>query len=75
MYTNMTKIISISDEAYEELSKLKNQLSFTQIIIVLTKMKKKESIMEFTGMLTKEEGNKILREIEKGRKEISRRLK
>ena len=70
----MTKIISISDEAYDELSRLKNKVSFTQAIITLTKMKKNESIMKFAGMLTKEEGDKILKEIKKGRKEISRRL-
>ncbi len=70
----MTRIISISDEAYDELKKLKNGLSFTQAILTLTKMKKKENIMKFAGMLTKEEGDKILKEIRKGRKEISRRL-
>ena len=43
MYVYMTKIISISDEAYEELSRLKNQMSFTQIILALSKMSKKES--------------------------------
>ena len=37
----MTRIISISDDAYEELSKLKKELSFSQIIITLTKMKKR----------------------------------
>lgn len=74
MYAYMTKIISISDEAYSELSRLKNGLSFSKIIITLTKMKKKDSIMDFAGILTKEEANELSKEIKKGRKEISRRM-
>jgi len=70
----MTKIISISDEAYEELHRLKNGFSFSGIIIELIKMKKKGSIMEFAGALTKEEGDEILKEIKKERGKISRRM-
>ena len=70
----MTRIISISDEAYNELSKLKNGFSFSQIIITLANMKKKESIMSFAGLLTKEEADKMLEEIKKDREKISRRM-
>ncbi len=70
----MTKIISISDEAYEELKKLKNGMSFTEIILNITKEKKKSSIMEFAGILTNEEGDKILKKIKEERKVGSRRF-
>lgn len=74
MYINMTKIISISDEAYGELKKLKNGKSFTEIIIELSKTKKRD-IMDFVGILTKEEGEVILKEIKNKRKEGSRRMR
>ncbi len=70
----MTKVISISDEAYEELKRLKNGISFTKVIIELTNTKKKGSIIKYAGVLTKEEGNAILDEIRKERKKISRRM-
>jgi len=70
----MTKVISISDEAYEELKKLKNGMSFTEIIISITREKKKESIMNFAGMLTNEEAKKMLNEIKELRKMKSRRM-
>lgn len=75
MYTYMTKIISISDNAYEELKKIKNGFSFTEIILELTKEKRKKSIMDFAGILTEEEGNKMLKKIKEERKIGSRRFK
>lgn len=74
MYINMTKIISISDEAYDELSRLKNGLSFTRVIIALTKTKKKESIMKFGGMLKSKEWGRIKKELMEERKIKSRRF-
>jgi predicted CopG family antitoxin len=71
----MTKVISISDEAYDELSRLKNGFSFTEIILELTKEKKKKSLMEFAGMLSEEEGNRMLKKIKEERKIGSRRFK
>lgn len=70
----MTKIISISDKAYEELKKLKNGMSFTEIILDITKEKKKSSIMEFAGILTEEEGNNMIKKIKEERKIGSRRF-
>jgi len=75
MYTCMTKVISISDEAYEELSRMKNGSSFTEVILELSKEKKKKSIMDFAGMLSEEEGNKMLKKIKEERKIGSRRFK
>ena len=74
MYIFMTKIISISDKAYNELSSLKNGFSFSQVILLLTRMKKKESIMNFAGLLNEDEGEKIKKEIRKDRENISRRM-
>lgn len=71
----MTKIISISDEAYEELKKLKDGMSFTEIIMNITKEKKKCSLREFAGILSEEEGNKMLKKIKEERKIGSRRFR
>ncbi len=75
MYISMTKVISISDDAYEELSKIKNGYSFSEIIIELTKEKKKKSIMDFAGIISEEEGNRMLKEVKESRKLKSRRFK
>jgi len=75
MYINMTKIISISDTAYGELKKIKNGMSFTEIIISLTAEKKKESIMNFAGAWKDIDTEKIKKEIYKERKIGSRRFK
>jgi len=70
----MTKIISISDEAYEELSRLKNQMSFTQIILALSKMSKKESLMDLAGAWKDFNTEKIKKELYNERKTKSRRF-
>lgn len=71
----MTKVISISDEAYDELKKLKNGTSFTNVIISLTTEKKKDSIMKFAGIIDEEEGDRMLKKIMKERKIGSRRFR
>ncbi len=73
MYVCMTKIISISDEAYRELAKRKAGRSFTKVIIELT-AKKKRSLLDFAGILTDEEGKKIMKTIYEERKMPSRRF-
>ena len=75
MYIYMTKIISLSDEAYMELKRLKNGYSFSKIVIILAKMKKKESIMEFAGKLESKEGRRMAKEIMEERKIGSWRIK
>ena len=74
MHINMTKIISISDEAYEELKRLKNGMSFTEIIVSITKEKKKSNLLKFVGVLSNEKAEAIKKEIREERKKISRRL-
>ena len=70
----MTKIISISDDAYDELKKLKRDTSFSKIILELSKIKKKNSIMDFAGIIDKEEGERMLKMIKEERKLKSRRF-
>lgn len=70
----MTKIISISDEAYGELKKIKNGMSFSEIVLTLTKEKKKDSIMKFAGAWDNKEALKIKKEIIEERKASSRRI-
>ena len=71
----MTKIISLSDEAYERLRKIKNESSFSEIIIELTFERSKDNLMKFAGTLTNEEADKIKKEIYNERKISSRRFK
>lgn len=69
----MTKVISISDEAYGELKKLKNGFSFSKIIITLTNMKKAD-ITDFAGAWDNKEALKIKNELMKERKIRFRRF-
>lgn len=69
----MTKVISISDEAYRELAKRKAGRSFTEVIIELTAQKKRP-LSDFAGLLTEEEGEKALKTIRELRKMPSRRF-
>ena len=68
MHIYMTKIISISDDAYDELKKLKRDMSFSKIILDLSKIKRKNSIMNFAGIIDKEEGERMLKMIKEERK-------
>ncbi len=46
----MTKIISLSDEAYKKLSLIKGQDSFTKVILRMVEINKnKEKLLEFAG--------------------------
>lgn len=46
----MTKIISVSDEAYEKLSSIKGQDSFTKIILkIINETTNKERLLSFFG--------------------------
>lgn len=75
MYVLMTKVISISDEAYGILKKLKVNKSFSEIIIDVTKERNKDNLMKFAGSISNEDGEKIKKEIYEERKIFSRRFK
>lgn len=71
----MTKTISLSDEAYNELKKLKNGYSFSEVILEITKEKKKENIMKYAGTWDNKEALKIKKQLMEERKKAkSRRL-
>ena len=71
----MTKIISISDDAYSELRRMKDGMSFTEIILKLSKCQKEKDIMGFAGTLKEDDARSMLKEISKERKRGSRRMK
>jgi len=75
MHVFMTKVISISDEAYERLVRIKRNLSFSKIIIEITKDNSVNNIMSFAGLLSNEEADKIKNEIKRIRQSPSRRFK
>ncbi len=61
-----SKNISISDEAYSRLKKMKGKNeSFTDLIIRLTN---KVSLLDLRGILTSEEAHQILEELKESRK-------
>ena len=70
----MTKVISISDEAYGRLKKLKDEMSFSEVIVELTIEKSENNLMKFAGTLTNEEAEKIKKEIYEERKIPSKRF-
>lgn len=49
-YMYMTKVISLSDEAYGNLKKLKNGKSFSEVILELTKEDRKASLLKLAGV-------------------------
>ncbi len=72
---DMVRVISISDEVYEELSRIKNGKSFTELLkIMLTECANKgdpKSILSFLNAnepLSEESANAILAATEKRRK-------
>jgi predicted CopG family antitoxin len=76
----MVKIISISDEVYNDLTKMKNGKSFTELlktlIIDATNKGDPKSILTFLEVnepLSDEAANKILSEVETNRKNATSR--
>jgi len=53
MYVHMTKIISLSDEAYERLARLKNGSSFSQTVIRLTVKTREKNLLEVINKMGK----------------------
>lgn len=45
----MTKIISVSDEAYERLKRIKGDRSFTKVVLDLTERKRRK-LSDFAGI-------------------------
>ena len=75
----MVKVISIQDDVYTELSRHKDNKSFSQVIRELIKASKTETsigdLSRFYGILRDEDAEKIDLEIKEGRKKaVSREL-
>jgi predicted CopG family antitoxin len=70
----MTRVISISDEAYDKLRRIKNEKSFSKVIVELV-AEKGDTLMQFVGALSTHEADTIKKEIYRDRKVPSRRFK
>lgn len=72
----MTKVISLSEAAYQEMKALKREgESFSDVAIRLAKKEKKRSLLDFFGKWpgSSEELDKIKKMIEKDRKKFKLR--
>ena len=70
----MTKVITISDDVYEKLSKLKGNKSFSQVINELieyynnTRKGRVEALDMIFGIISEEEAKELEKEVEEFRK-------
>ena len=71
----MVKVISISDDAYNELRKIDEEKSFSEIVIEIVREKKKKTLRELAGSWSKEDAERIKKELYDERKIPSRRFK
>jgi len=72
----MTKVISISDEAYKRLSTLKSRKeSFSEVIMRITEVNRKESLLSLAGKWVggKKESDRIYTELMKKREKMKLR--
>lgn len=73
----MVKVISIQDDVYEELSKRKDNKSFSQVIRELVAESKKETtfgdLIGYLGTLSPREASIMKRETDEGRKRAKSR--
>lgn len=76
----MVRVISISDEVYFELSRMKNGKSFSQLLKVLIQQCENKGdpkkILEFLNThapISEEDAQKMIAELEEGRKRSAQR--
>jgi predicted CopG family antitoxin len=70
----MTKVISLSEKAYETLKSLKKSgESFSDVVIRITSKEKKKSLLEFAGTWKVDDADEILAEIMKDRERVQPR--
>ncbi|MCW6160363.1 MAG: hypothetical protein LVQ95_04740 [Candidatus Micrarchaeales archaeon] len=63
----MSRLIAVSDELYNELTKIKGKRSYTETIKSLME-KRHPDIMKLAGLLTREEGEAMERNVLEGRR-------
>ena len=72
----MVKVISLSNDAYEKLKSIKNEKSFSEVVVELIECKKKnkKNIMKFAGIFKDDkEWEKIMEDTENDRKNFKLR--
>ena len=70
----MTKVISLSNEAYETLKDSKKPgESFSDVVLRVLKQKKKKSLLEFSGKWVGDDADEVLAEIMKDRERSASR--
>jgi len=72
----MVKVISLSNEAYNKLKAIKNEKSFSEVVVELVECrKKKRDIMKFAGIFAdnKDEWEEIKNRIYEDRKKAKMR--
>ena len=72
-YAYMVKVISLSEEAYKRLKSVKENKSFSEVIIEFVPLKRKRDIMELFGVFKENAGE--WKEIEKKIYEDRRKFK
>jgi predicted CopG family antitoxin len=70
----MTKVISLSNEAYETLkeSKLPGE-SFSDVVLRIAKKKKKKSLLEFSGKWVGDDIDEVFAQVMKDREQATSR--
>ena len=64
----MTKVISLSNEAYQTLKESKKPgESFSDVVLRIAKKKKKKSLLEFSGKWVGDDADEVLAQIMKDR--------
>jgi predicted CopG family antitoxin len=63
----MVKVISLSNEAYEKLSRIKRNSSFSEVVVNLIEKSNKGKLREFAGILNGKEGKEFKEFIKKNR--------
>ena len=70
----MTKVISLSEKAYETLKSMKKSgESFSDVVLRVAKEKKKKSLLEFSGKWVGDDADKVLAQIMKDRERSASR--
>jgi predicted CopG family antitoxin len=70
----MTKVISLSNEAYQTLKDSKKPgESFSDVVLRVLKPKKKKSLLEFSGKWVGDDADEVLAEIMKDRERSATR--
>ena len=72
----MTKVISLSNEAYQTLKKLKNSgESFSDVVLRVAGERKKKSLLEFSGKWAGDDIDEVFLQVKKDREQsVSRHI-